>query len=62
MDGITLSIAEMRRFPYMTGKNERFCPSGLQGQWRNRTPIGGKMHKLLTAPLLCPLVPLSGIV
>jgi hypothetical protein len=26
MDGITLSIAEMRRFSYMTGQNEGFCP------------------------------------
>jgi len=41
---------------------ERKYLSGLQGRWRNRTPIGGKMHKLPAAPLLCPLVPLSGIV
>jgi hypothetical protein len=29
MDGMTLSIAEMRRFPHMTGQNESFRPKAF---------------------------------
>jgi hypothetical protein len=35
---------------------------GFQGRRCNLTPIGGKVRQLSASPLLCPLVPLSGIV
>src|SRR5207245_7911006 len=43
-------------------RNERELPSGFQGRGYNLTPIGGKVRQLSASPLLCPLVPLSGIV
>jgi hypothetical protein len=41
MDSIMLSIAEMRRFPHMTGQNERFCPKLVRLKGNNR--VGYKM-------------------
>ena len=46
MDGITPSIAEMRRFPYMTGKNERLCPKPVRLNENDRVGFRSSAYTL----------------